>query len=78
MSTLSLREFLQHQVATAPDDLLLEIADFIAFVVTRRQGVTYVDWTTTEWRDFTLTQFMRETENDVDYSLEDAQEIFHS
>ena len=76
--SVSLRELLQHQVATAPDDLLPEIADFIAFVVTRRQGATYVDWTAPEWRDFTLTQFMRETEDDVEYSLEDAQEIFHS
>ena len=78
MSTLSLRELLQYQVATAPDDLLLEIADFIAFVVTRRQGVAYVDWTAPEWRDFTLSQFVRGTEGDVEYSLEDAQEIFHS
>ena len=73
MSLLSLRERLQHQVATAPDDLLLEIADFIAFVVTRRQEVAYVDWTAPEWRDVTLSQFMRETEDDVDYSPADAQ-----
>jgi hypothetical protein len=78
MGVLSLREFLQQQVATAPDDLLPEIANFIAFVVIRHQGVAYVDWTAPEWRDFTLSQFVRETEGDVEYSLEDAQEIFHS
>jgi|LakMenEpi03Aug12_release.lakeMendotaPanAssembly.Ray.scaffolds.fasta_scaffold1263835_2 hypothetical protein len=77
MSVMALRELLQNQIATAPDDLLPEISDFIAFITTRRQGITYVDWSAEEWRDFTLTQSMRETENDVDYSLKDAKEVFH-
>jgi len=77
MSAMALRELLQQQIATAPDELLPEISDFIAFVTTRRQGVIYVDWSVEEWRDFTLAQFMRDTDDDVDYSFEDAKEVFH-
>ena len=77
MSVMALRELLQQQIAKAPDELLPEISDFVAFITTRRQGVTYVDWSAEEWRDFTLAQFMRDTDDDVDYSLEDAKEVFH-
>ena len=74
---MALRELLQQQIATAPDEILPEISDFIAFIAARRQGVTYVDWSAEEWRDFTLAQFMRDTDDDVEYSLEDAKEVFH-
>lgn len=77
MSVMALRELLQQQIAKAPDELLPEISDFVAFITTRRQGVTYVDWSAEEWRDFTLAQFMRDTDDDVEYSLEDAKEVFH-
>jgi ureidoglycolate hydrolase len=77
MSVMALRELLHQQIATAPDELLPEISDFVAFITTRRQGVTYVDWSAEEWRDFTLAQFMRDTDDDVEYSLEDAKEVFH-
>lgn len=77
MSVIALRELLQQQIAKVPDELLPEISDFIAFITTRRQGVTYVDWSAEEWRDFTLAQFMRDTDDDVEYSLEDAKEVFH-
>jgi hypothetical protein len=77
MSTVLLREQLRQQIERLPDDLLLEIADFMAFVLARRQSATaYTDWEHSQWQDFALGQFFRETD-DVEYILEDAQEIFH-
>jgi hypothetical protein len=53
------------------------IADFVAFVVGRRQkSLSYVDWDKGQWHSFALDQFLRE-DDDVEYSLDDAQEIFH-
>ncbi len=78
MSTLSLREQLRQQIEHLPDELLLEFADFMAFVLARRQNaLPYAEWNESQWRDFTLGQFFRETEGDVEYTLADAQEVFH-
>ena len=77
MTTLSLREQLRLQIESLPDDLLTEVADFTAFILKRRQSTrTYADWNSKDWADFSLAQFFRETDNDVTYSLEDAQEVF--
>ncbi|MBU0511541.1 MAG: hypothetical protein KJ638_07555 [Chloroflexi bacterium] len=37
----------------------------------------YADWGDRQWQDFALSRFLRE-EDDVGYSLEDAQEIFRA
>jgi hypothetical protein len=78
MSAASLREQLRQQIERLPDELLLEIADFIAFVLMRRQKAeSYTDWNETQWQEFALWQFLRETDDDIEYSLDDAQEVFH-
>jgi hypothetical protein len=78
MSTNLLRDQLRQQIERVPDELLLEIADFVAFVLARRQKkASYSDWNEPQWRDFAIGQFLRETEDDVDYTLDDAQEVFH-
>lgn len=77
MGITSTREQLHQQIDTLPDDLIQFMADFIAFVVTRRQkSISYVDWDKEQWQDFALEQFLHE-DDDVEYSLDDAQEIFH-
>ena len=45
MGIISIREQLHQQIDSLPDDLVQLIADFVAFVVARRQNsLSYVDW----------------------------------
>lgn len=78
MTAITMREQLHRQIESLPDDLLAEIADFAAFILARRQGGTfaYADWSESEWRQFSLGQFLREAD-DVEYTLADAEEIYH-
>ena len=74
---MTIREQLQQQLDSLPDDIVQQIADFTLFVMTRRNLTpAYTDWQSSEWQDFVLSQFFRE-EDEVEYSLEDAQEVFH-
>lgn len=78
MSTVPLREQLHQVVERLPDELLQEIADFMAFVMLRRQqGGSYLEWDDKQWQAFSLEQFLRETDDDVEYALSDAEEIYH-
>jgi hypothetical protein len=53
-----------------------EIADFTMFIMARRQiKPEYEDWNEKLWQDFALQQFFREDE-EVDYTLNDAQEVY--
>ena len=74
---MTIREQLHHQIDNLPDDIVQQIADFTLFVMTRRNLTpAYTDWQSSEWQDFVLSQFFRE-EDEVEYSLEDAQEVYH-
>ena len=76
MTTHSVREQLRQQLDILPDDMIVEIADFAAFILARRQGkLSYGDWTDNEWQQLALGQFLREAD-DVEYTLDDAQEIY--
>ena len=78
MTSIAIREQLQQQIDTLPDDVVRQIADFTFFVMARRDIVPmYADWTNHQWQRFSLEQFFRE-DDEVEYSLEDAQEIYHS
>ncbi|MCA9935880.1 MAG: hypothetical protein H6662_02965 [Ardenticatenaceae bacterium] len=77
MTTVSFREQLQKQIDTLPDDIVQQIADFTFFMMARREITPlYTNWTSQQWQDFSLEQFIRE-DDDVEYTLEDAQEIYH-
>lgn len=77
MTSMNIREQLHNQIDKLPDDVVEQIADFTLFVMARRQITpSYVDWNSSQWEDFTLKQFFRE-EDEVGYSLEDAQDIYH-
>ena len=77
MTTLTIREQLCKQIDNLPDDVVEQIVDFTLFVTARR-GMTlgYVDWDSNQWQDFALGQLYRE-DDEVEYTLEDAQEIYH-
>jgi hypothetical protein len=75
MTIAAIREQLHRQLDALPDELLIEIADFAAFVLVRRKGAaTYTDWSEAEWRKFALGQFLRESD-DVEYTLADAERV---
>lgn len=76
MSTRDRRERLHRQIDRLPDEVVDQIADFTLFIMARRQiPSTYADWRKVQWQDFVLEQLFSE-EDDVDYSLEDAQEVY--
>jgi len=78
MSAALIREQLHQQIDNLPDDVIEQIADFALFVMTRRNiEPFYEDWDDQQWQDFALSKFFREDEDEVEYSLEDAQEIYH-
>ena len=77
MTTVSFREQLHKQIDRLPDNIVQQIADFTFFVMERREIVPlYAEWNRNQWQDFSLEQFFRE-DDEVGYSLDDAQEIFH-
>lgn len=77
MNTKILRVQLQEQINQLPDELVEQIADFAIFVMSRRNiKPLYEDWSDQLWQDFALSQFFDE-DDDVEYSLEDAKEIYH-
>lgn len=77
MTTTYIREQLHKQIDHLPDDIVEQIADFTLFVMAKRQMPwAYADWDQDQWHIFTLEQFLRE-DDEVEYSLEDAQEIYH-
>ena len=78
MTTVSVREQLHKYIDSLPDDIVQQISDFVLFVMARRSiSSTYVDWNNDQWQEFVLEQFFRE-EDEVEYTLEDAQEVYHS
>ena len=77
MITMATREQLYKQIDNLPDDIVEQIADFTLFVMARRQITPkYMDWNSDQWQDFALGQLYRE-DDEVEYSLKDAREIYH-
>ncbi len=77
MNTTPVREQLNQQLNELPDDIVAEIADFTAFVLARRQiPATYLEWSEGQWQSLSLGQFLRETGDDVEYTVEDAEEVY--
>lgn len=76
MASAPIREQLQKQLDTLPDEIVQQIADFTLFVMARRDiKPLYTDWSDNQWQDFSLGQFFRE-DDEVEYSLNDAKEIY--
>ena len=76
MSKMTSREQLHHQIDALPDDVVEQIADFALFVMARRQlNKSYTDWSNQQWQVFALEQLLRDGD-DVEYTLDDAKEIY--
>lgn len=77
MTLLDIRQQLHQQIDRLPDEIIEQIADFALFVMTRREiAPAYAEWESSQWQTFALEHFFREAD-EVQYSLEDAQEIYH-
>lgn len=77
MTTIDIRKQLHKQIDRLPNEVVEQIADFTLFVMARQQILpVYAEWDPNQWRNFILEQFFRE-DDEVEYILEDAQEIYH-
>jgi vesicle coat complex subunit len=76
MTAHSLRKQIQQQIEALPEDILREVADFMAFVVARRRYEGEIaDWDEETWQQMAIEQFFRES-SDVEYTIDDAIEVY--
>jgi len=74
--SITIRQQLHQQIDQLPDHIVEKIADFTLFIVSQQEkDVEYADWEDKDWQKFALGQFFRD-EDEISYSLEDAQEIY--
>ncbi|WP_107668330.1 hypothetical protein [Cyanothece sp. BG0011] len=72
----TLREQLHQQIDKLPDHIVEQIANFTRLISTQQNAnPEYNDWKEEDWKKFSLEQFFSE-EDELEYSLEDAQEIY--
>ena len=72
----TVREQLHQQIDQLPDHLVEQIASFTRLISTHQNNISeYTNWQNEDWQKFSLEQFCRE-EDEIEYSLEDAQEIY--
>lgn len=77
MTTTLLREKLHKQIDALPDEVVEQIAEFTLFVAARRGlASSYEDWDRDQWQQFVLGQLLRDDDNEVTYSLDDAAEVY--
>jgi hypothetical protein len=77
MSALHVREQLSRQLNELPDHIVNEIADFTAFILARHQiPMPYLEWTEAQWKALSLSQFFRDADDDVAYTINDAEEVY--
>ena len=70
------RERLHQQIDQLPDHIVEQIANFTRLISTQQNNISeYTNWQNEDWQKFSLEQFFRE-EDEIEYSLEDAQEIY--
>ena len=72
----TIRDQLHKQIDILPEELVEQIADFTLFVMARKKLTpVYAEWERSQWQSFALEQLFDE-EDEVTYSLEDAEEVF--
>ena len=76
---MTLREKMQIQLNLLPESLLQEVVDFTAFIMARHNIESpYSDWQDGEWSQFALDHLLRESDDDVEYTIADAEEVYKS
>jgi hypothetical protein len=80
MNPALIRDRLHEQIDRLPDELVEEVADFVLFLAAKQKiSPNYQDWDERQWQEFALGQFFRaeDEEDEVEYSLKDAREVYH-
>jgi hypothetical protein len=82
MSDTLIRDRLHKQIDHLPDELVEQVADFTLFLLAKQKGaLVYEDWSDHQWQEFALQQFFYNAEgaeqDDVEYTLKDAREVYH-
>ena len=79
MNPALIRDRLHEQINRLPDELVEEVADFVLFLAAKQKiSPNYYDWDDRQWHEFAAQQFFRaEGEDEVEYSLKDAREVYH-
>ena len=74
--SVTTREQMHKQIDQLPDRIVEQIANFIQLVATEQNSFSeYTNWKSEEWQEFSLQHFFRD-EDEVEYTLEDAQEVY--
>ena len=74
----TIREELHQQIDRLPDDIVEKIANFTRLISPEPNDIPeYSNWQDEDWQKFSLEQFFKE-EDEIEYSLADAQEIYGS
>lgn len=78
MNSSVLRDRLHKEIDQLPDEIVEQIADFTLFLM-RQHNVAplHDDWKQGEWQNFAWAQFFKENEDNVEYTIKDAKEIYH-
>jgi hypothetical protein len=70
------REKLHQQIDQLPDRIVEPIVNFTSSMITQQNNIPeYSNWEDKDWQEFSLQFFFRK-EDEIEYSLEDAQEIY--
>jgi hypothetical protein len=74
--SLTSRDQLHQQIDQLPDRIVEPIVNFTSSMITQQNNIPeYSNWEDKDWQEFSLQIFLRE-EDEIEYSLEDAQEIY--
>ncbi len=77
MNPILLRDRLHKEIDQLPDDIIEQIADFTLLIMGQHDvAPIHDDWGQEEWQNFAWAQFFRE-DDDVEYPLQDAKEVYH-
>ncbi|MCF3572639.1 hypothetical protein L2E69_19640 [Planktothrix agardhii 1806] len=72
----TIREELHQQIDRLHDHIVEKIANFTRLIATEPNNILeYTNWQDEDWQKFSLEQFFKE-EDEIEYSLADAQEIY--
>ena len=72
----TIREELNQQIDRLPDHIVEKISNFTRLISPEPNNISeYTNWQDEDWQKFSLEQFFKE-EDEIEYSLADAQEIY--
>ena len=75
----TIREELHQQIDRLPDHIVEKIATFTQLISTEPNNISeYTNWQDEDWQKFSLEQLFKDSDDEIEYSLTDAQEIYQA